>query len=74
MLIIILTTVKILGQSLVNPLEYFKPTAQAISKSPAIKRIIQDILYRNLSNLSRFAGSNSTDYKLIFDKSNTYVI
>jgi hypothetical protein len=38
-----LTKVKILGQNLVNPLEYFNPTAQQISKMPAIKSINQCI-------------------------------
>lgn len=30
-------TVHMLGQSRVNPSEYFKPTAHPVSKSPAIK-------------------------------------
>jgi hypothetical protein len=38
-----LAIVKTLGHSFVNPSEYFNPIAQATSKSPAIKRIIQAI-------------------------------
>ena len=37
-------TVITLGQSLVNPFVYFNPTAQPISKIPAMKRCIQAML------------------------------
>jgi len=42
---IMLAIVKTLGQNLVNPSEYFKPTAQQISNTPAIIRINQDIYF-----------------------------
>jgi hypothetical protein len=37
------TTVNTLGQSFVNPSEYFIPIAQAVSKIPAMKSINQAI-------------------------------
>ena len=40
---IIQTMVKTLGQNFVKPFEYFKPTAQQISNTPATIRINQDI-------------------------------
>ncbi len=37
--------VKIVGYIFVNPSEYFMPTAQAVSKSPAINNINHSIIY-----------------------------
>lgn len=36
------------GQNFVKPFEYFKPTAQAISRSPAITRISQAMLQKDI--------------------------
>jgi hypothetical protein len=38
------TIVNALGQNFVNPSEYFKPTAQAISNKPAMSKMIQFII------------------------------